>query len=664
MGSMKWRFVGVLAAALAVLSGGLLWRANQAPAVSMSSSASQAGHHAAAASSGSGGDWRSDGETTGAWLAASWSSPVDVRRVVLRQPAGAPTIVSGYLSFSDGSRLRVQLGEETTTVPVVPRRITSVRFTVIEAAEGADAVSLDELSADDESAGPPVEVGDGPSNLASSAVGLNAALGDDDPATTAALDGEALDVEWGRPQEVDRIAVTGSSSGAALVSGSLEFSDGSTVPIGAVTADPARPTVVAFMARSVTSVRLVADQGAGDGPIRLGGIAVHPRGSDPSGPSDPTALSDSDNTPENPASCAPPGPRPTDATGVVVWCPTNGAVVDERISLSVGAGPSYSSVRAEVWPSQKPSGASTSQAVDLDAGGNASLSLYAPSLASGPFTVAVIAEGDGVDATTTHLQLVLPGAPAQSGDQEPAGRSLVYSDDFDSALSASRSGEGTDYVAGKPEVGGVTDFGDVVFGDPQSGADTVADGDGYLRLSAEPREDGGPGPQHVGGMIASARPGGSGFSAQYGYFEARMLAPAEPGTWPAFWLLSNPDLVADQPVGSEIDAVELYGHDPDSTCSTSHQYPDPTGLGLTLCDRRFASDREALQWHVYGVDVRPDRIVYFIDGRKVGEAPPVGPAETPMFFLLDLSLGGGWPVDLSSTRERADLYVDWVRVYE
>ena len=34
-----------------------------------------------------------------------------------------------------------------------------------------------------------------------------------------------------------------------------------------------------------------------------------------------------------------------------------------------------------------------------------------------------------------------------------------------------------------------------------------------------------------------------------------------------------------------------------------------------------------------------------------------------MFFLLDLALGGGWPVALQPVQDRAVLYVDYVRVF-
>ena len=59
----------------------------------------------------------------------------------------------------------------------------------------------------------------------------------------------------------------------------------------------------------------------------------------------------------------------------------------------------------------------------------------------------------------------------------------------------------------------------------------------------------------------------------------------------------------------------------------------------------------------------PTDITFFIDGRVVATAPQVEGGGAPMFFLVNLALGGGWPVDLRAVQERAVLYVDYVRVY-
>ena len=35
----------------------------------------------------------------------------------------------------------------------------------------------------------------------------------------------------------------------------------------------------------------------------------------------------------------------------------------------------------------------------------------------------------------------------------------------------------------------------------------------------------------------------------------------------------------------------------------------------------------------------------------------------PLFFMINLATGGGWPVDLSRYDGRVDMYVDYIRVY-
>lgn len=223
-------------------------------------------------------------------------------------------------------------------------------------------------------------------------------------------------------------------------------------------------------------------------------------------------------------------------------------------------------------------------------------------------------------------------------------------------MALSRTGAGADYASGKPTDRGAEDFGDAPFS-----ADNVKNVDGrYLGIDVTP----GPGAgQHLGGLLASARQGGSGFSAQYGYFEARMLAPAARGTWPAFWMLPSDNLVAPQPAVAEIDAVELYGHEPQGACHSTHDYQGGKDGGVADCGPRFSTPRDALSWHTYGVSITPSDITFFIDGMVVATAPQVRGGRAPMFFLLDLALGGGWPVDLQATQDRARLYVDYVRVH-
>ena len=142
-----------------------------------------------------------------------------------------------------------------------------------------------------------------------------------------------------------------------------------------------------------------------------------------------------------------------------------------------------------------------------------------------------------------------------------------------------------------------------------------------------------------------------------------MLTTAAPGTWPAFWLLPGDNLIRPQPAVAEIDAVELYGHEPTAACHSTHEYLDGRDGGVARCGRRFDDERAALTWHNYGVSVTPTEITFFIDGRQVAKAPQVTGGGAPMFFLVDLALGGGWPTALEPLQDRAVLYVDHIRVY-
>jgi hypothetical protein len=298
-------------------------------------------------------------------------------------------------------------------------------------------------------------------------------------------------------------------------------------------------------------------------------------------------------------------------------------------------------------------------------------------LRAGPVVVSVRAiAGPSLSASSpTRFQVYNAGSlPISDYVSSPGaqGKTLAYVDEFNRPVSLSREGRnpGADYAAGKPEPWGVSEFGQAVFPDPARGFDNLNSVDNrYLRLAAQPLPSGytdptGWGRRHLGGIIGSARPGGSGFSARYGYFEARIMAPAAPGTWPAFWLLPSDHLIQPTSTVAEIDIVELYGHDPLGGCHTTHSYVNGRlPAEVALCGQRFGTVSAAMRWHVYGVSVEPTEIVYWIDGKVVARAPQVKGGEKPMFFMLDLNLGGGWPLGLDPVQNRAAMYVDWVRVY-
>src|SRR5262249_45016106 len=70
-------------------------------------------------------------------------------------------------------------------------------------------------------------------------------------------------------------------------------------------------------------------------------------------------------------------------------------------------------------------------------------------------------------------------------------------------------------------------------------------------------------------------------------------------------------------------------------------------------------------FHTYGCKVTETETVSYCDAIEVGRHAtlPLSKAQ-PLFFMIDLATGGGWPVDLSRYHGRADMYIDYVRVYQ
>ncbi|HLL63039.1 MAG TPA: glycoside hydrolase family 16 protein [Propionibacteriaceae bacterium] len=485
--------------------------------------------------------------------------------------------------------------------------------------------------------------------------------------------GEWVQFRWTSTRRITAVQLYGSTTGARVMSGLLTFDNGTALEVGELLNDPRFPTVVAFRTRSVRWVRFTVTRVVGTGSIGISELRVYPVGGTPLryGVSDPSTTTDER---DNPA-CAPRAPQQVQAGLIYVLCPQTYSRVRGTRPVTVQAA-GLTRVGFTAW-SAEPGTSALREIVVPVVGDRASASIPFGQLRAGPVFVQVRAlAGPSRSASSpTYFQLYNAGTPLTAGvgtGPGAKGKTLAYRDEFSRPFSISKEGRNpsADYPAGKPEYWGVSQFGDAIFPNPARGFDNLNTVDSrYLRITAQPLPNGyadpnGWGRRYIGGLIGSARPGGSGFSARYGYFEARVLAPAAPGTWPAFWLLPSDNLISPKPRVAEIDAVELYGHEPLGSCHTTHSYGDGRDSGgIALCDRRYRTAPGALRWHVYGVSVNPDEVVYWIDGKVVARAPQVRGGEKPMFFMLDLNLGGGWPVKLDPVQNRAAMYVDWVRVY-
>jgi hypothetical protein len=177
--------------------------------------------------------------------------------------------------------------------------------------------------------------------------------------------------------------------------------------------------------------------------------------------------------------------------------------------------------------------------------------------------------------------------------------------------------------------------------------------DSVLSLSCGPVDPPIEGYGFLSGMINSY----PGFYRTYGFFEARIKMPPGNGMWPAFWLLPM-----DGSWPPEIDVVEWLGREPLTEYIGTHS---AIGGGNVPQGGPYPIPDGAADFHDYGVDWQLNSISFTFDGQTVVTFPTPADMHKPMYWILNLALGGGWagPPD-DTTPFPAALEVDWVRVYD
>ncbi len=158
---------------------------------------------------------------------------------------------------------------------------------------------------------------------------------------------------------------------------------------------------------------------------------------------------------------------------------------------------------------------------------------------------------------------------------------------------------------------------------------------------------------------------------RYGRFEIRAKLRAEPGLWPAIWMLGSGQ---PWPEGGEIDIMEYY----DSLLLANAAWAD-TGRSQPIWDdsrlpvAELGPDWDA-DFHVWRMDWTPDSIHLYVDDRLLNTIDlsttqnrrgTIGNPfrETDHYLLLNLAVGsnGGDPGD---TPFPARYLVDYVRIYQ
>lgn len=319
----------------------------------------------------------------------------------------------------------------------------------------------------------------------------------------------------------------------------------------------------------------------------------------------------------------------------------------------------------------------TPDGADLDSEGKATVTLNPKKLPAGPINIQIIADNAQNECDIYELQLwnaASKTAKTQKGmtkniPERAKGMRLDFQDDFDHGLSISKDGRGARWNAHKPTFG---DFSGWPFSDPTEDEDgPFALRDGYLIIQARKK----PGTRGSTGLLAPVDMDGKGYWATPPfYMECRFMAHSAPGTWPAFWTITN----IHRGPGDELDIIEAYGgwgeKNPNNTgyFTTTHYWEqkDENGKQIRSDGKLIKITDEDTSWsqgfHTYGVYVDKDSTIYYRDGIPVhGIATNHMSYENKHVFLINYAIGGasGWQIDLERYGNRSNMYVDYVRVY-
>lgn len=370
---------------------------------------------------------------------------------------------------------------------------------------------------------------------------------------------------------------------------------------------------------------------------------------------------------------------------VSVLSPDYGTDIQGDTTVTVSA-PGFPSLTAKCWKSGGLQGSdSTVATVTLDANGQGSFVFPADRYPHGPVTVRLTGQS-GTIKDTCYLQLYNRGGVSWNEglpkDPPPAaaGMKLVFADDFTGPLSISSTNPQATYYDHKPPHGW-QDFSAHAFsGHEDAKRNPFSQVDSYLRIRASDQA-------HSAGLISSVKNDASGVKVSVPcYFECRLIGPNAIGAWPGFWLMTDylsDDRLKDKTPCDELDIIEAYGGEGrghpnagDTYMITPHAW-NQGQAGKALEKQAFDGLHNPVRmgkfgipsswfetFHTYGCQITETDTIYYCDNVEVGRHPtfPVS-RKLPIFFMIDLATGGGWPVDLSRYHGVADMYVDYVRVY-
>ena len=168
--------------------------------------------------------------------------------------------------------------------------------------------------------------------------------------------------------------------------------------------------------------------------------------------------------------------------------------------------------------------------------------------------------------------------------------------------------------------------------------------DGRMTITAKPDSITSPSGRHYhwsSCLISST------YNFRYGFIEERAKFPSAAGFWAAFWTWQAPG----SDTNSEVDAYESYSDNP----RTLHlRHPDSD----KECVHRLPFD-PTTSFHIYGVDIEPDGIRWYIDGQNVCETSAT--ASGPTNIIDDMFVYSKIPPEPGAVEHKS---IDYIRAWQ
>ena len=157
------------------------------------------------------------------------------------------------------------------------------------------------------------------------------------------------------------------------------------------------------------------------------------------------------------------------------------------------------------------------------------------------------------------------------------------------------------------------------------------------------------------------------FGFQYGRVEVRAKLPKGRGTWPAIWMMGVDINIVNWPRCGEIDIMEHVGHEPGVIHATVHganASGQHYGIGEAVTIPSVSDT-----FHIYATEWHPDRLDFFVDGRKFSTYPYKADKwayDRQFYLLLNFAVGGEWggQKGIDDTIFPQKYLIDHVRVYQ